>query len=808
MPVPPLSPDKLYSQCQFDEHPFNSSTELEQLTQSVGQSRAMEAIEFAVGMEHEGYNLFALGSTGLGKNQVVTREIKNHAQQGTPPSDWCYVNNFKQPDKPKVLELPAGMGHKLCYDMEQLLEDLRNLIPAAFNSDEYRTRAQEINEELKDKKEETFSQLDQQAKEQDIALLRTPAGYTLAPIKNDEILSPDEFDKLPKNEQDKIEKAVDDLREKLKELIRQVPIWQKEVRQRIKDLDRETTEVTVAQLIAALTENYQNIEAVQSYIQSVKEDIIKNADVFRAAEEELISNPALAAARHENFAAYKVNLLVDNSDTKGAPVVYEDSPGYMNLVGRVEHQAQFGTLITNFTLIKPGALHKANGGYLILDARKVLLSSFAWEALKRSLRSHEIRVEPLDKMLSLTSTISLEPEPIPLQLKLVLVGDRLLYYLLKEYDPEFARLFKVAADFSETLPRTPENTVLYARLLASLIAEENLQAFSRDALARVIEQCSRNAEDTEKLSLHMGKLIDLMREADYWSRKGDNTLVQAEHVQQAIDTQIYRMSQYQELAQESIERDIHKIDTSGRLVGQVNGLSVVQLGDHAFGRPSKISATARLGKGEVLDIEREVKLGGPIHSKAVMILSSYLSHHYARRQPLSLSASLVFEQSYGRIEGDSASVAELCALLSAICHIPLRQSLAITGSINQLGQVQAIGGVNEKIEGFFQVCKKRGLDGSHGVVIPKTNVANLMLHREVINAVTNGLFSIYAIETVDQCLELLTDMPAGVSDDTGMFTRDSFNARVQENLSEFNRLQKEFSSDNKSSKNSHDKDQN
>ncbi|WP_455206494.1 Lon protease family protein [Kaarinaea lacus] len=795
MSVNPLKVNELYHACNPDELAFSTTAELEDLGETFGQDRALEAIDFGVGIKHDGYNLFVLGSTGIGKNFVVSKELEKRAAKSAIPSDWCYVNNFTEYHKPNALQLPAGMGKVLRDDMAQLVDDLQNAIPAAFRSDEYRTRVQEINEEFDERQQSAFDKLNEDAKKRGIGILRTPTGYTLAPLRDDETISPEEFDSLPKEEQQRIEEAIRELRDELKETIRLIPVWQKEYRQQVKQLNQEVSEVTVDQLTKPLLKKYQAQENVLDYLGEVKEDVIKNVDEFRSAEEEesaTLLGIKPKRGKTANYSPYHVNVLVDNSETKGAPVIYENNPTYLNLVGRIEHMSQFGTLVTDFTLIKPGAIHKANGGYLVLDARKVLMRGFAWEGLKRALSAHEIRIESLEQMLSLVSTITLEPEPIPLNIKLVLTGDRLLYYLLNEYDHEFGRLFKVAADFSEDIDRSPDNTMLYARLIASLQRREKIRDLDKSGIARVIEQCARRAEDGEKLSLHMGNLVDLLQESDYWAERDSSKIISAHHVQHAVDKQIYRRDQIRSRIQESIQRGIRMIDSDGEKIAQVNGLSVMQLGDYSFGSPSRITATARLGEGEVIDIEREVDLGGPIHSKAVMILSAYLADHYARNCPLSLSATVVFEQSYGMIEGDSASVAELCALLSAISSVPVKQSLAVTGSINQLGQVQAIGGVNEKIEGFFDVCDSRGLTGDQGVIIPKANVKHLMLRYDVVEAAQKGQFHIYPVETVEQALELLTGMAAGELDGEGNYPDNSLNGMVQQRVDELNKLREEF----------------
>jgi len=483
---------------------------------------------------------------------------------------------------------------------------------------------------------------------------------------------------------------------------------------------------------------------------------------------------------------------VDHSETKGAPVVYEDHPTFLNLIGRIEHIAQMGALITDFNLIKPGALHRANGGYLIVDAREVLLQPYAWEGLKLALRSRELRIESLGQALSLISTVSLEPEPIPLDVKIVLIGERLLYYLLYQYDPDFSELFKVEADFNEELVRTPENTQLYARLIATMARNENLRPFSRDAVACIIERSARMAGDGTRISIHLGGLADLLREANFWAGDNGHTAITRADVQRAIDEQIRRADRVRERMQEQILRGKVLIDTQGERIGQINGLSVIDLGNFAFGVPSRITARVRMGKGEVIDIEREVELGGPIHSKGVLILSSFLGTRYSAERPLSLWASLVFEQSYSGVEGDSASLAELCALLSALARVPIQQSWAVTGSVNQHGQVQPIGGVNEKIEGFFDICKQRGLTGDQGVIIPAANVDHLMLRQDVVDAVAAGQFRIVAVENVDEAIELLTGVPAGERDESGAFPPGSVNQRVEGRLIDLAEKQRAF----------------
>ena len=779
--VKPLPARELYHACDLSDLGFETSDQLQPMAEDLGQERAVEAIRFGVGMPHPGFNLFLMGSTGIGKHQLIEHTLERHRQQEPVPEDWCYVAQFSDPHRPVALRLPTGMGRTLRADMQQLIEDLLNAIPAAFQTEDYSQRAEAIGREFKEREEGAASEIGQRAKDQGIALVHTPTGYTLVPFREGHILDPEEFEKLPEEEQERIGKIVEALREDLKRTLGQVPLWQKEMRRRIKALNREITESTVTQLIAELEHKYEALPEVLAYLAAAKADVVENAEQFRHTEGEDGHVPSPDAPQ---FTRYRVNLLVDNAELTGAPVVHEDNPSYLNLIGRIEHIARYGTLVTDFTLIKPGALHRANGGYLILDAIKLLTNPFSWDALKRVLRSREIRIESIERLLSLASTISLEPQVIPVSVKVVLLGDRLLYYLLKAYDPEFGQLFKVAADFSETLMRAPDNDRLYARLIATLQRNQGLRPLTRQATERVIEQAARRAADGERLSLHMGSLVDLLQEADYRADQEGQALVGLDQIQSALDAQHHRLDQLRERLHEEILRGTLLIDTRGVQLGRVNALSVIQLGDYAFGSPSRISATARLGSGEVVDIQREIEQAGPIHAKGVLILSAYLGRRYARFQPLCLSASLVFEQTYSAVEGDSASLAELCALLSAVGDLPLKQSLAVTGSVNQHGEVQAIGGVNEKIEGFFDICQARGLTGAEGVIIPHANRKHLMLRQDVIEAAAAGAFHVYAVKHVDQAMELFTDQPAGTPDADGTYPIDTINGQIQYRLGE------------------------
>ena len=787
-----LASSRLYQSCDLSQLEFDDTSELAPLDETLGQERALEAIEFGVGITHEGYNLYLMGSTGLGKHRVIRQALEKQRGQAPIPGDWCYIANFAEPHRPFALKLPPGRGRALREEMRQLVEDLLNAIPAAFQSSEYNQRAEAISKSFKSREEQAAEALGKQAKKQNIALIHTPSGYTLGPLREGHMLSSDDFDKLPAEEQEKLEGVMEELKEELKKTMNRVSIWQREMRKRFKALEREIADDTVNQLVAELEEHHRDLPEVLEYLHAVKRDVVEHLEPFRQGDG---SDGKTPSPDDIQFNRYQINLLVDNAGSSGAPVVYENNPTYLNLIGRVEHIARLGTLTTDFTLIKPGALHRANGGYLILDAVKLLTNSFSWEAVKRVLKAREIRIEALERLLSLAGTTSLEPQPIPLDIKVALIGDRLLYYLLKAYDPEFGQLFKVAADFAEEMPRAGGNAPLYARFIASLQQREQLRPLQRSAVELLVEQAARRAADGDKLSLDVSGLLDLLKESDYRSARAESQLIRREHVQAAVDAQKHRLDQMREQIQEEILRGTLLIDTRGSQLGRINGLTVIFAGDHAFGMPTRISATARLGSGEVTDIQREVDQGGPIHSKGVFILSSYLARRYAKYQPLSLAASLVFEQTYGTIEGDSASAAELCALLSAIGDLPLQQSLAITGSINQHGEIQAIGGINEKIEGFFDICRARGLTGEQGVIIPQANRPHLMLRRELVEAVAAGGFHIYTVRHVDQAMELLTGQSAGVPDAEGVYPPESVNGRVQLRLAEWFTLRQQLAAE-------------
>jgi len=797
-----LAPSQLFSQCDPGEFEFKTTADLDGTVEIAGQQRALDAIRLGMGIRHDGFNLFALGPAGTGKQSTVLQLLNSLAPGATMPDDWCYVYDFEKPRNPKALRMPPGRACMLSNDMDHLVETLFSVMPTAFSSEEYQSREKEIQESFQEQQGRSIEALEQDAQSHDIALIRTPGGFAFAPIRKGKVIDSDDYMRMKQNDRETIEHEIERLRDSLQSIMAQIPKWHRETTEKLKELNRDVSEFALKPLMGEIRSKYQELSDVIRYLDAIENDIIENFDQFleKAQPDQemfMMHSSRKQMSRGRFFIRYRVNVMIDNSHMNGAPVILEDKPACQNLIGDIEHSAQMGTLVTDFTLIKPGALHRANGGYLILDARRLLMEPFAWEALKKAIRTRQVRIESLAQLFSLVSTISLEPEPIPLDVKVILLGERMLYYLLSTYDPDFNELFKVAADFEDEMDRNHETHLAYARLIGSMAVREKLRHFDRGAVARVIEQGSRMAGDATKLTSNLQGICDLVHEADYLASGTGRDTVTADDVQAVLDGQLHRASRIQERLQEAMMRGTILIDTDSEKVGQINGLSVYSLGDRNFGRPSRITARARLGKGEVIDIEREVEMGGPIHSKGVMILSGFLGARFAADQPLSLSATLVFEQSYGGVEGDSASSAELYALLSTISGIPIRQWFAVTGSVNQYGEVQAIGGVNEKIEGFFDLCRERGLNGRQGVLIPASNVRNLMLRNDIVKAVESGLFSIWPVAHVDQGIEILTGIPSGEPDASGAWPTGTVNAKVAERLRAMAEKQKAFAADRK-----------
>ncbi|MDR9501415.1 MAG: ATP-binding protein [Desulfurivibrionaceae bacterium] len=795
MTINKISPAEAYHHCDPDSFAFETTVEMEEVFHFIGQDRALEAVDFGINMSQPGFNLFVIGPEGSGRHTVVQSFLHDKASKEATPSDWCYVHNFQQSHKPLALKLPPSQGIVFKEDMADLIDTLKSTLPDIFEGNDYRVRRKAINDLLAQKIEALYHDMEQKAKEQNIVVSRSEQGFRFSPTNGKgEPLNIEEFRNLPDDVKKKIEETIEQLQNSLQEALHKISLWKRQTEEEARKLKKEIGKRTVAPLIAALKEKYKGNDKLIHYLDEVEEAISERVDDFLGEEADgqnaLIL--AMGGGRAPSFDQYEINVLTSHPNNHGSPVVYEDLPTYQNLHGRIEHQAKMGVLTTNFSLIKPGSLHKANNGYLILDARRLLMQTFAYEGLKRTLRSGKIHMESVERVLGLMSTVSLEPEPVELNIKVVLIGDPLIYYLLNAYDPEFISLFKVQVDFESEMKRDKESQDLYATLIARLARNKKLLPLHRTAVARLIEQATREAGDREKLSLRIRDFGDIMQEANYLAKKEEKTTIEAGDVEKALLASRRRGSRIRDRLFEAMEQNIHHIDTAGDEVGQINGLSVLMLGRSTFGCPTRITALTRPGKGKIVDIEREVELGGPIHSKGVMILSSFVSSRYARTIPLGLQASLVFEQSYGGIEGDSASCAELCALLSSLAEVPIKQSMAITGSVSQKGEVQAIGGVNEKIEGFFDLCDNRGLSGDQGVIIAASNSRHLMLKKEVVTAMEEGKFWVTAVSTVDEAVELLTGMAAGERDEKGNYPEESINGRVEATLLTFARNLQKF----------------
>ena len=794
MSITKLKSNQLYTKCDPKKFNFTTTAELEERLSALGQDRALSAVEIGINIQSKGYNLFCLGPEGTGKTSLVKRVLVEEAKSRPTPDDWAYVYNFEEPYKPQAISFPAGTATDFAKDIDKLIEGLSDAIPAIQDSDEYKAGLSIIQEKYKQRKEEYIKILQKKAKGKSVSLLHMPVGLVVAPVKNGEVLSPDAFDELPEDEKKQLIDDLNQMQEEIENTAQDMPQWEDKQRKEVNSLREKFLKIAVKNPIDALHEKYKGHKAANDFLKKIQKYILSNVEEFLPDQEnsggEGGDDPLSALfsrmkqPEEDKYAKFKVNVIVKNESKSGAPIVHLDHPTQGNLVGRVERIQQYGALLTDFTLIKAGALHKANGGFLLIDARKLLIQPYAWDSLKRALASKTVKIEAPSEETTFT-TISLDPEPIPLSVKVILTGDEELYELLSERDPDFSDFFKVEADFGVLMDRTPDNEVEYAKLIGSLSKKKKLRSLNKQAVSRVIEYSSRLAEDSEKLTAHIASIGDLLREADYWARKSNAKQIGKNHIEQAIQAQIYRSDRIKQAMLEQIDKGTILMDVTGKRVGQINGLVVYNFSRTSFGKPARITTQVRIGKGEFVNIEREVEMSGPIHTKGVLILSSLLANRFAKDSPLSLSASIVFEQSYGGVDGDSASSTEYYCMLSAIANLPIKQSIAVTGSINQFGEIQPIGGVNEKIEGFFDVCAHQGLTGEQGVIIPRTNVADLMLREDILQAVEEGRFSIWAVDTVDDGIEILTGIKAGAMGKDGNYPKGSVNYAVQQGLGHF-----------------------
>ncbi|ABB32964.1 peptidase S16 lon domain protein [Geobacter metallireducens RCH3] len=805
MPLPSqrkLLPEQLRWTCDPGQFDFTTTDDLPELEGTLGQARALASIDFGLDIRESGFNLFLTGEAGTGRTSTIKNILKKKAKTEPIPSDWVYVNNFKSPDLPIALALPAGKGTELSLDMDELITTVRSIIPKALDSKEYENNKATIVEAYQEKNNELFGQLEAEAQEKGFALQRTVSGLVMVPQKEERNYTQEEYEALSDQEKGKLEEGGQELTEKLNDVLRQVRDNEKQTKESLAQLDRDLGNASVGHHIDPLREKYGESPKVLEYLNTVQEDIIANLEDFKPQQQVQSPIPGLKLPRQEpSFERYQVNVFVDNHDAEGAPVVFEPNPTYSNLFGRTEHIMQMGgTATTNFTMIKPGALHRANSGYLIVDAREVLVNPYSWDALKRCIRSAEIKFEdPLEQYRFIT-IVSMKPEAIPLQAKIIMIGSPWIYYLLYHLEPDYRKFFKVKVDFDSRIARTPEVLKDYALFVSTHCKNEKLLPFDRSGVAGLIEYSARLVEDQEKLSSQFMEIADLIREASYWAGKDGGGPVTHAHVANAIEQKVYRSNRIEERMQELFDDGTILVDVDGAMPGQINGLSVISLGDHTFGRPSRVTARVYLGRAGMVNIEREVKLSGPIHDKGVLILTGYLGGKFAHDKPLSFSASICFEQNYEGVEGDSASSTELYCLLSAFSGVPIRQGIAVTGSVNQHGMIQPIGGVNFKIEGFYAVCKAKGLTGEQGVIIPKSNERHLMLNDEVVQAVRDGKFHIWSVETIDQGIELLTGVAAGERQEDGTYPEESINHLVDKRLREMIESMKMFGASDKDEK--------
>ncbi len=785
---------ELYSSCDPEIFSFATTDDLPDGKETIGQERALNALDFGLGLVSTGFNIYVLGAYGTGKLTTVKSFLSRKAMNEPVPQDWCYVYNFSDPDAPVAISMNPGEAVIVQKNMEELIKILKAEIPKVFESKEYEKQRNKVIEESQKKQKDTFASLEQEAQDKGFSLRKTVSGLIITPVKKTgEPLTEEDYEALDENTRAKIDEIGKTLQEKLNDVVRSIRDTEKMVKEALKKLEKEAALAAVGHLIEELKNKFKDYEKITRYLDGVKEDILEHLDDFKVQEEQQPSQmPFMRLPKAEpTFTRYTVNVLVNNKDCKGAPCVFENNPTYYNLFGRVEHKIQYGIALTDFSMIKAGSLHKANGGYIVMNALDLLRNIFAYDALKRAIRNRELKTEDVWEQYRMISTTTLKPEAIPFDVKVILIGNPHLYYLLYNLDEEYKELFKVKADFDIRMDRTEKNIHEYALFISTVCKEEKLLPFDKHGVAKVVELGSRLAEYQNKLSLRFSDLADVLREASYWASKDSSAVVDAAHVQKAIDERILRTNRIEERLREMIVEGTIIVDTTGEKAGQVNGLAILDFGDYRFGKPSRITARTYTGKAGIVNIERETKMSGKIHEKAILIITHYLGSTYATKKPISLSASIAFEQLYEMVEGDSATCAELYALLSSIAGVPLKQSIAVTGSMDQNGEVQPVGAVNEKIEGFFDLCVLNGLEGNQGVIIPSRNIKNLMLKKDVVEAVKENKFFIYPIERVEEGLEIMTGMQAGELKDDGTYPENTLNYLVVKRLTEISEAVKD-----------------
>jgi len=778
-----LKAKDLRKECKTNIFKFNSTAEITPLRGIIGQERAVRSLDFGLNIDNPGYNIYLAGAFGTGKTTLAREMVEKKATREPIPSDWCYVYNFKKPDCPKVLELPAGKGKELKKDLELQVENSIAHISQAFEGEDFEFKKNQILTTFVEETNRMYIKADEEARTYGFTISRNQNGISSVPLKNGEPLSQEEYLNMSEEERAELMKRSSQVQEKLNDAFRQYRELEKDVKGQIKNLEQETARNVISPYFSKLVKKYLHFEETISYLEDMQEDLLDNLEIFSKPEDPASFNLFRHVSRRTSERRYQVNLVVDNSGLKHAPVVFETNPTYSNLFGQIEYEGEFGILATDFTKIKAGSIHQANGGYLLLHVYDIVKNFYVWDSLKRVLKNQAINIESISRVIGISNTETLQPEPIPASIKVILIGEPIYYYLLYAYDEEFQKLFKIRADFDVEMERSRKHVSDYARLISSVCESEKLTHFTPGAVARVVDYSSRMADDRNKLTTLFNRLVEIIYEANSWAMRDRSELVEEQHVIKAIEEKKYRSSMLEERSLELIRQNTLLINIDGWSIGEINGLAVHEVGDHIFGRPVRITAKTFMGEKGLVNIEREILMSGSIHSKGVLTLNGYMGAQYAQDKPLSLSASLTFEQSYQGIEGDSASSAELYALLSSLAEVPIYQGIAVTGSVNQNGEIQPVGGVNQKIEGFFKVCKDRGLNGRQGVIIPKQNVEQLMLDSEVVEAVKDRMFNVWAIEHIDEGLEILTGRIAGKRGEGGKFTVDSIHYLVNDKLS-------------------------
>lgn len=795
-----VPPEKVTGYCDPDSLGFETTEEVQPLEKTVGQDRAVSALDFGLSIDAPGYNIYVAGFPGTGRTTTLGNFLKQAAAQRPAPDDWCYVHNFYNPLQPVAMRMPAGTGRQLVQDLDELIRDCRRNLPQAFDSEEYRRRVEDAMQGIQRQREAITQEIDQVARQRGFMVQPSPMGVVTTPLKDGQPLTREQYSQLPAEERDTLRQKSEGLQGFIDQRLSDLRGVEREAVRLRAQIDRDSVLAIIAPVINELRERYSGIPALLLYLEDLRTDIAEHLDDFRIQDEQQPQQSREAAkaremAEEERLLRYKANVLVDNANTQGAPVVFEYSPTYYNLFGRVEYRTSFGTAATDLTMIRPGAIHRANGGYLALQVKDVLSSPLVWETLKRVLRSREIRIENIAEQYSPIPTSTLRPEPIPINTKIILMGTPMLFHLLQRGDEDFRKFFKVKADFDLSMERTPENMRFYASFVCDQCRDMGLMPFHKTGVAKVLEYASRLVEHQGRLTTRFIDIVDVITEATYWAKRdGTGRLVMGHHVAKAVQERTYRSNLPEERLQQFTNEGTIMIDTDGAVVGQVNGMSVLDMGDYAFGRPVRITARTALGRGQLANVDREAQMTGRTHNKGFLIITGYIMGKYGQDKPLSFRSSIGFEQTYDEVEGDSASSAELYALLSGLANVPIQQGIAVTGSVNQRGEIQAIGGATYKIEGFFDTCKAKGLTGRQGVIIPRANIKNLVLREDVIQAIRDGLFTVYAVESVDQAVEVLTGVPAGQPDASGAYPEDSLNAMIAKNLERLASRAREFGS--------------